>query len=67
MRKAGYRPARREVEGRWTLLDYRDIVVHIHIQDDRQLLRTGPAVGRLVVHRYKWAEGPDSTDAASAQ
>jgi ribosome-associated protein len=37
MRKAGYRPARREGarEGRWTLLDYRDIVVHIQHQDDR--------------------------------
>lgn len=37
MRQAGYRPARREGarEGRWTLLDYRDIVVHIQHQDDR--------------------------------
>ena len=37
MREAGYRPARREGarEGRWTLLDYRDIVVHIQHQDDR--------------------------------
>lgn len=38
MRKAGYRPARREGarEGRWALLDYRDVVVHIQHQDDRQ-------------------------------
>ncbi|MBW0016012.1 MAG: ribosome silencing factor [Mycobacterium sp.] len=37
MREAGYKPARREGarEGRWTLLDYRDIVVHIQHQDDR--------------------------------
>ncbi|MEI7714625.1 MAG: ribosome silencing factor [Mycobacterium sp.] len=37
MREAGCRPARREGarEGRWTLLDYRDIVVHIQHQDDR--------------------------------
>lgn len=37
MREAGYRPARREGarEGHWTLLDYRDIVVHIQHQDDR--------------------------------
>ena len=37
MRKAGYRPARREGarEGRWTLLDYRDIVVHIQHEDER--------------------------------
>jgi ribosome-associated protein len=37
MRRAGYRPARREGarEGRWTLLDYIDIVVHIQHQDER--------------------------------
>ena len=37
MRRAGYRAARREGtrEGRWTLLDYVDIVVHIQHQDER--------------------------------
>lgn len=37
MRQAGYQPARREGtrEGRWTLLDYIDIVVHIQHQDER--------------------------------
>ena len=37
MRRAGYRPARREGarEGRWVLLDYIDIVVHIQHQDER--------------------------------
>ena len=37
MRAAGYKPARREGtrEGRWTLLDYVDIVVHIQHQDER--------------------------------
>jgi ribosome-associated protein len=37
MRHAGYKPARREGarEGRWTLLDYVDIVVHIQHQDER--------------------------------
>lgn len=37
MRVAGYKPARREGarEGRWTLLDYVDIVVHIQHQDER--------------------------------
>lgn len=37
MRLAGYKPARREGtrEGRWTLLDYVDIVVHIQHQDER--------------------------------
>jgi ribosome-associated protein len=37
MRIAGYKRARREGarEGRWTLLDYVDIVVHIQHQDER--------------------------------
>jgi len=37
MREAGYKPARREGTrgGRWTLLDYVDIVVHIQHQDER--------------------------------
>ena len=36
MRLAGFKPARREGtrEGRWTLLDYIDIVVHIQHQDE---------------------------------
>lgn len=38
MRAAGYKPARREGtrEGRWTLLDYVDIVVHIQHADERE-------------------------------
>ena len=37
MRLAGYKPARREGtrEGRWVLLDYIDIVVHVQLQDER--------------------------------
>ena len=37
MRLAGHKPARREGtrEGRWTLLDYVDIVVHIQHHDER--------------------------------
>jgi ribosome-associated protein len=37
MRVAGYKPARREGarEGRWTLLDYVDIVVHVQHEDER--------------------------------
>ena len=37
MRVAGYKPARREGtrEGRWVLLDFIDIVVHIQHQDER--------------------------------
>src|SRR6476661_972690 len=38
MRQAGYKPARREGtrEGRWTLLDYVDIVVHIQHSEERE-------------------------------
>ena len=37
MRRAGYKPARREGtrEGRWTLLDYVDIVVHVQHSEER--------------------------------
>lgn len=37
MRQAGYKPARREGtrEGRWVLLDFVDIVVHIQHSDER--------------------------------
>jgi len=37
MRRAGHKPARREGarEGRWALLDYIDIVVHIQHEDER--------------------------------
>lgn len=37
MRVAGYKPARREGtrEGKWVLLDYVDIVVHVQHQDER--------------------------------
>lgn len=53
MREAGYKPARREGarEGRWTLLDYVDVVVHIQHQDERdfyaldRLWRDCPTVG----------------------
>lgn len=38
MRAAGHKPARREGtrEGRWTLLDYVDIVVHIQHTEERE-------------------------------
>ena len=37
MRGAGFKPARREGtrEGRWVLLDFVDIVVHVQHQDER--------------------------------
>ncbi|MGV0748488.1 ribosome silencing factor [Mycolicibacter minnesotensis] len=65
MRLAGYKPARREGtrEGRWTLLDYVDIVVHIQHQDERDFY----ALDRL------WKDCPlvpvdseDSEDSAEA-
>ncbi len=62
MRAAGYKPARREGtrEGRWVLLDYVDIVVHIQHQEERTLLRAGPVVaglpaGRGEARRSRWA------------
>ncbi|GAA4401683.1 ribosome silencing factor [Tsukamurella soli] len=38
LREAGYKPTRREGtrEGRWTLLDYLDIVVHVFHEEERQ-------------------------------
>lgn len=38
LREAGYKPTRREGgrEGRWTLLDYLDIVVHVFHAEERQ-------------------------------
>src|SRR3954447_6633642 len=53
MRRAGYKPARREGarEGRWTLLDYRDIVVHIQHSDERDFY----ALERL------WRDCPEVT------
>ncbi|OBJ68842.1 ribosome silencing factor [Mycobacterium sp. 1274756.6] len=38
MRRGGYKPARREGtrEGRWVLLDYVDVVVHIQHHDERE-------------------------------
>lgn len=38
MREAGHKPARREGarEGRWALLDYTDVVVHVLHADERE-------------------------------
>jgi ribosome-associated protein len=58
MRQAGYKPARREGtrEGRWTLIDYVDIVVHIQHQDERDFY----ALDRL------WRDCPSVTVDLSA-
>ena len=71
MRWAGHKPARREGarEGRWVLLDYVDIVVHIQHQEEREyyaldrLWRDCPAVevdldGELPVN----PDGDDASD-----
>ena len=70
MRKAGYRPARREGarEGRWTLLDYRDIVVHIQHQDDRNFYALDRLWRDCPIVPVDLAEEPgDPQDSASAQ
>ena len=53
MRRAGHKPARREGarEGRWALLDYIDIVVHIQHEDERDFY----ALDRL------WRDCPEIT------
>ena len=47
MREAGFKPARREGarEGRWALLDYVDLVVHILHADEREAY--GDRAGKL--------------------
>ena len=53
LREAGVKPIRREGarEGRWVLLDYGDIVVHVQHEEERQfyalerLWRDCPAIG----------------------
>ncbi|WP_024449624.1 ribosome silencing factor [Mycolicibacterium iranicum] len=70
MRRAGYKPARREGtrEGRWTLLDYVDIVVHIQHQDERNFY----ALDRLwrdcptIPVDLAGAEGAEGVDGAEA-
>lgn len=73
MRRAGYKPARREGtrEGRWTLLDYVDIVVHIQHQDERnfyaldRLWRDCPTIP-VDLAGAEGAEGAEGVDGAEA-
>ena len=70
MLKSGYKPARREGarEGRWTLLDYRDIVVHIQHQDDRNFYALDRLWRDCPVVPVDLADGSgDPQDSASAQ
>lgn len=59
MRRAGHKPARREGtrEGRWVLLDYVDVVVHIQHRDEREFY----ALDRL------WRDCPTVPVQAAAQ
>jgi ribosome-associated protein len=65
MRRAGYKPARREGarEGRWTLLDYVDIVVHIQHHDERNFYALDRLWGDCPVIAVDLAENP--ADSAS--
>ncbi|MEE6178593.1 ribosome silencing factor [Mycobacterium sp. 050134] len=69
MRRAGYRPARREGarEGRWTLLDYRDIVVHIQHQDDRDFYALDRLWGDCPVVPVDLSDTEDAGDAEEAE
>ena len=62
MREVGYKPARREGarEGRWTLLDYRDIVVHVQHQDDRNFYALDRLWGDCPVVPVNLPDGPAS-------
>lgn len=69
MRKAGYKPARREGtrEGRWTLLDYRDIVVHIQHQEDRDFYALDRLWSDCPVVPVDLDEGRDDFEEPGAQ
>jgi ribosome-associated protein len=69
MRRAGHKPARREGtrEGRWTLLDYRDIVVHIQHQDDRDFYALDRLWGDCPVVPVDLEDSPGPEDSASAR
>ena len=66
LRDRGERPVRREgeTEGRWVLLDYIDVVVHVFADEEREyydlerLWRDAP--------KLAWEESSDRSDAASS-
>ncbi|MEZ0366114.1 ribosome silencing factor [Mycobacterium sp. pUA109] len=65
MRRAGYKPARREGTraGRWTLLDYVDIVVHIQHQDERDFYALDRLWRDCPVIEVDLTVGPDDSEA----
>jgi ribosome-associated protein len=67
MRQAGYKPARREGarEGRWTLLDYVDIVVHIQHQDERNFYALDRLWGDCPVVAVDLSEDPENSASRS--
>jgi ribosome-associated protein len=67
MRRAGYKAARREGarEGRWTLLDYIDIVVHIQHQDERNFYALDRLWGDCPVVAVNLSEDPENSASRS--
>ena len=67
MRQAGSKPARREGarEGRWTLLDYVDIVVHIQHQDERNFYALDRLWGDCPVVAVDLSEDPENSASRS--
>jgi ribosome-associated protein len=67
MRQAGSKPARREGarEGRWTLLDYIDIVVHIQHQDERNFYALDRLWGDCPVVAVDLSEDPENSASRS--
>lgn len=58
LREHGVKPVRREGErfGRWILLDYIDVVVHVFLDEDREFYNLERLWGN--VSSVEWQEGP---------
>ncbi|MEE2033059.1 ribosome silencing factor [Rhodococcus chondri] len=75
LREAGHKPVRREGtrEGRWTLLDYIDVVIHIQHEDERnfyaleRLWKDCPTVPVEGIAAPKTVRNTDTADSAAAE
>ena len=74
LREIGAKPVRREGErdGRWVLIDYADIVVHVQHEEERVLLRPRAAVARLPAdlaarHGHPGRRRPSEPDLTAAR